>query len=71
MIEVHRQLRPEAHRVHVRNRLRYRFDLIGVKMEAAGTMNRFPIIVIRGACDYADEHKNKEWQPYAAAMAAA
>ncbi|KAM0526223.1 hypothetical protein ACHAPW_000384 [Verticillium nonalfalfae] len=40
-------------------------------MEAAGTMNRLPIILIRGACDYADEHKNKEWQPYAAAMAAA
>ena len=40
-------------------------------MEAAGTMNRIPVGVIRGVCDYGDEHKNKEWQPYAAAMAAA
>jgi hypothetical protein len=34
-------------------------------------MNRIPVGVIRGVCDYGDEHKNKEWQPYAAAMAAA
>jgi hypothetical protein len=27
--------------------------------------------VIRGICDYADSHKNKRWQPYAAAAAAA
>jgi len=40
-------------------------------MEAAGTMNRIPVGVIRGVCDYGDEHKNKEWQPYAAAMAGA
>jgi nucleoside phosphorylase len=40
-------------------------------MEAAGTMNRIPVGVIRGVCDYGDEHENKEWQPYAAAMAAA
>ncbi|KAL2833280.1 hypothetical protein BDW59DRAFT_156780 [Aspergillus cavernicola] len=41
------------------------------EMEAAGMMNTFPCLVIRGICDYADSHKNKEWQPYAAAMAAA
>jgi nucleoside phosphorylase len=40
-------------------------------MEAAGTMSRIPVGVIRGVCDYGDQHKNKEWQPYAAAMAAA
>lgn len=40
-------------------------------MEAAGTMNRIPVSVIRGVCDYGDGHKNKDWQPYAAAMAAA
>ncbi|USP81646.1 hypothetical protein yc1106_08920 [Curvularia clavata] len=27
--------------------------------------------MIRGICDYADSHKNKRWQPYAAATAAA
>lgn len=34
-------------------------------------MNDFPCTVIRGICDYADSHKNKRWQPYAAATAAA
>ncbi|CAI7653536.1 unnamed protein product [Penicillium viridicatum] len=42
-----------------------------VEMEAAGLTNDFPCIVIRGICDYADERKNDEWQPYAAAVAAA
>lgn len=40
-------------------------------MEAAGLMNDFPCLVIRGICDYADSHKNDKWQPYAAAVAAA
>lgn len=42
-----------------------------VEMEAAGLMNDFPCLVIRGICDYADSHKNQEWQGYAAAVAAA
>ncbi|KAB8240038.1 TPR repeat protein [Aspergillus flavus] len=41
------------------------------EMEAAGLMNTFPCLVIRGICDYADSHKNKRWQPYAAGTAAA
>jgi nucleoside phosphorylase len=41
------------------------------EMEAAGLMNSFPCLVIRGICDYADSHKNKKWQAYAAAVAAA
>lgn len=41
------------------------------EMEAAGLMNDFPCLVIRGICDYADSHKNKHWQKYAAATAAA
>ncbi|OCL07598.1 purine and uridine phosphorylase [Glonium stellatum] len=41
------------------------------EMEAAGLMNSFPCLVIRGICDYADSHKNKKWQPFAAAAAAA
>jgi nucleoside phosphorylase len=40
-------------------------------MEAAGLMNDFPCLVIRGICDYADSHKNKDWQEHAAAVAAA
>jgi nucleoside phosphorylase len=49
-------------------------DLGGVlcfEMEAAGLMNSFPCLVVRGICDYADSHKNKRWQPYAAGAAAA
>ncbi|EUC41984.1 hypothetical protein COCMIDRAFT_29341 [Bipolaris oryzae ATCC 44560] len=41
------------------------------EMEATGLMNSFPCLAIRGICDYADSHKNKWWQPYAAATAAA
>ncbi|KAL6365764.1 hypothetical protein LRP88_00339 [Fusarium phalaenopsidis] len=54
-----------------RNELRDKYNIIGLEMEAAGTMNRIPVGVIRGVCDYGDEYKNKDWQPYAAAMAAA
>lgn len=46
-------------------------DVLCFEMEAAGLMNNFPCLVIRGICDYADSHKNKKWQPYAAATAAA
>ncbi|KAF4345639.1 hypothetical protein FBEOM_404 [Fusarium beomiforme] len=42
-----------------------------VEMEAAGIVYYFPCIVIRGICDYADSHKNKDWQEHAAAVAAA
>ena len=34
-------------------------------------MDNFPCLTIRGICDYSDTHKNKNWQPYAAATAAA
>ncbi|KAJ5765777.1 hypothetical protein N7520_005336 [Penicillium odoratum] len=46
-------------------------NVLCVEMEAAGLMNTFPCIVIRGICDYADAQKNKDWQEYAAAIAAA
>jgi nucleoside phosphorylase len=54
-----------------RDRLARNFDVLCFEMEAAGLMNEFPCIVIRGICDYADSHKNKQWQGYAAATAAA
>ncbi|KAI9733785.1 MAG: hypothetical protein M1818_007052 [Claussenomyces sp. TS43310] len=38
---------------------------------AAGLMNSFPCIVIRGIANYADSHKHKIWNAYAAATAAA
>lgn len=40
------------------------------EMEAGGLMNQFPCLVVRGICDYADTHKNKGWQGYAALTAA-
>ncbi|CAD0108599.1 unnamed protein product, partial [Aureobasidium uvarum] len=46
-------------------------DCICLEMEAAGLMNSFPCLVIKGICDYADSHKNDDWQEYAAATAAA
>jgi nucleoside phosphorylase len=42
-----------------------------VEMEAAGLMNNFPCLVIRGICDYADSYKNNDWQGYIAALAVA
>ncbi|KAF5599141.1 trp-asp repeat containing protein [Fusarium pseudocircinatum] len=42
-----------------------------VEMEAAGLVDKFPCLVIRGICDYADSHKNDQWQRYAASTAAA
>ncbi len=41
------------------------------EMEAAGMMDSLQCLPIRGICDYSDSHKNKEWQDYAAATAAA
>lgn len=46
-------------------------ECICLEMEAAGLMNSFPCLVIRAICDYADSHKNDQWQRYAAATAAA
>ncbi|CVK97670.1 related to S. pombe trp-asp repeat containing protein [Fusarium mangiferae] len=42
-----------------------------VEMEAVGLVDKFPCLVIRGICDYADSHKNDQWQRYAASTAAA
>ena len=45
-------------------------DVLCFEMEAAGLINHFLCLVIRGICDYSDSHKNKEWQGYAAMSAA-
>ncbi|EGX88078.1 serine/threonine-protein kinase ripk4, putative [Cordyceps militaris CM01] len=56
----------------LRDRLneRYEGELLCVEMEAAGLMNKFPCLVIRGISDYANEEKNDDWRDYAAARAA-
>ncbi|XWW96063.1 hypothetical protein V2A60_004033 [Cordyceps javanica] len=55
----------------LRDKLATEKDVLCFEMEAAGLMNTFPCLVIRGICDYSDTHKNKEWQGYAAMTAAA
>ena len=45
--------------------------VIAFQMEGGGYWRSFPCVVIKGACDYADSHKTKVWQRYAAATAAA
>ncbi|KAK4241609.1 hypothetical protein C8A03DRAFT_40961 [Achaetomium macrosporum] len=45
--------------------------VISFEMEGAGVWDIFPCLVVKGACDYADSHKTRVWQRYAAATAAA
>ncbi|KAL4869013.1 P-loop containing nucleoside triphosphate hydrolase protein [Aspergillus spectabilis] len=45
--------------------------VIGFEMEGAGVWNNISCVIIKGVCDYADSHKNKAWQAYAAATGAA
>lgn len=44
--------------------------VLGFEMEGAGVWDNIPCIVIKGVCDYADSHKSKDWQDYAAAVGA-
>lgn len=53
-----------------REKLREAEGLICFEMEAAGLMDIFPCLVVRGICDYSDSHKHKIWQAFAAMMAA-
>ena len=54
-----------------RERLKQDCNACCIEMEAAGLMDNFPCLIIRGICDYADSHKNDRWQQYAALTAAA
>ncbi|KAL4735655.1 hypothetical protein BDV11DRAFT_211854 [Aspergillus similis] len=54
-----------------RDALAQEMDILCFEMEAAGLMDQFPCLVIRGICDYCDSHKNKQWQGYSALAAAA
>lgn len=55
----------------VRDKLTAEKNVLCFEMEAAGLMNHFPCLVVRGIYNYSDTHKNKEWQGYAAMAAAA
>lgn len=46
-------------------------NCICLEMEAAGLIDNFPCLLIRGISNYADSHMNDRWQRYAAATASA
>lgn len=55
----------------MRNKIAKKDRIIGFEMEGAGVWDELPsCLVIKGVCDYADSHKSKGWQKYAAATAA-
>lgn len=54
-----------------RDRIASRDTIIAFEMEGAGICNNLPCIVVKSVCDYADSHKDKAWQEYAAGAAAA
>ncbi len=54
----------------IRDTLGAQYDVLCFEMEAAGLMNNFPCLVIRGISNYSDTHKNDIWIGYAAAAAA-
>ncbi|KAJ5745946.1 hypothetical protein N7520_011128 [Penicillium odoratum] len=55
----------------IRDKLSADMDVLCFQMEAAGVTSQFPCLMIRGICDYSDSHQNKQWQGYAAMVAAA
>jgi hypothetical protein len=54
-----------------RDKISLEEKVIAFEMEGAGVWHSFPCVIIKAVCDYADSHKNKKWQVYAAATAAA
>lgn len=55
----------------LRDKLSAEYDILCFETEAAGLMNGFPCLVIRGICDYSDSHKSERWQGYSSMVAAA
>lgn len=55
----------------VRDKLIAERDVLCFERAAAGLMNHFPCLVIRGICNYSDSHPTKQWQGYAAMAAVA
>jgi hypothetical protein len=54
-----------------RDRIAEDQKVIAFEMEGSGVWDGLPCLVIKGVCDYADSHKEKSWQNFAAATAAA
>ncbi|KAH0441202.1 hypothetical protein CcaCcLH18_02112 [Colletotrichum camelliae] len=53
-----------------RDKLAQQHGIIAFETEGAGIWDQIPCIIVKGVCDYADSHRNKKWQPYAAVAAA-
>lgn len=55
---------------HARDQLAAKTGVIGIEMEGIGLWGNTSCVVIKAVADYADCHKTKQWQRYAAASAA-
>ncbi|KAL4756029.1 5'-methylthioadenosine/S-adenosylhomocysteine nucleosidase family protein [Aspergillus foveolatus] len=53
-----------------RDRIAQQESVIAFEMEGAAVWEALPSIVVKGVSDYADSHKSKKWQSFAAAAAA-
>ncbi|QGI78717.1 hypothetical protein CEK25_005446 [Fusarium fujikuroi] len=53
-----------------RDELASEANILCFEMEAAGLIDVFRCLIVRGICDYCDSHKNDKWQGYAAMTAA-
>ncbi|RSL60576.1 hypothetical protein BHE90_015699 [Fusarium euwallaceae] len=53
-----------------RDRLLTEAGVIAFEMVGAGVWDELPCIIAKGVCDYADSHKHKAWQNFAAATSA-
>jgi nucleoside phosphorylase len=53
-----------------RDKMVERTGIIGFEMEGVGICDSLRCVIIKGVSDYADSHKNKIWQEYAAGTAA-
>ncbi|PON27623.1 pfs domain-containing protein [Trichoderma gamsii] len=53
-----------------RDRLAREHDILAFETEGSGIWDEYPCIIVKGVCDYADSHNNKDWQNFAAATAA-
>ncbi|KAK5284752.1 hypothetical protein LTR14_011526, partial [Exophiala xenobiotica] len=54
----------------VRDKFARKSDVMAFEMEGAGVSFTFPTVIIKAGCDYADSHKKKHWQEWAAMTAA-
>ncbi|CAH0021545.1 unnamed protein product [Clonostachys rhizophaga] len=52
-----------------RDRIATEHGIVAFEMEGAGVWDEVPCLIVKGICDYADSHKDKRWQDFAAATA--